>query len=515
MEKQARFLDYFDPSKTPRDIQIQASNWSQDNWYTSKVLALNMSCGAGKSHYAMSIAEWNAAQGLTTSYITPQRILQSQLQRDFSEINLLMGAENYVCLEHPNNDKMNAEVSKSLGLCFKCRKKEDCPYFSHKLRAYNEYITIFNPMSFLFLKKSVTKDNEVQTIYDADTIIIDECQSVASMLAGAFDFKVWRFEHRYAKNISASVPALVASLEQYQNTLDALFNSELQIAERMKVMRTIHKLDMVLKGLKKEPEMFVVEETVEKYRNQNMDCLKVRVTAPPAWLLKWFFGSAAHIVLMSGTLFKSMPKELGFTDFAFLDLPSPIDKELRRFIPLSAVSNSHSNVNAVVELAEAIIKIANRHPKERGIVLASYEQAKSLKGYLDGHNRFVFHDKTDKSKVIEKFMRGEGADQIAVLSGAWEGLDAKDDLCRFIIITKCLFPNMADKLVLRKRDLDKTWYDLETMKYVIQGANRASRHQADFSVTYMLDANFMPLYTRTKPHLPKYFCESIKWGQRL
>jgi Rad3-related DNA helicase len=245
------------------------------------------------------------------------------------------------------------------------------------------------------------------------------------------------------------------------------------------------------------------------------DCLKVRVTAPPSWVLKWFFGEAKHIILMSGTLFRNTPRELGFSDYQYLDLPSPIEPDRRRFIPLACTKNSHSNTNAVAELGEAILKLAGKHPNERGIVLASYEQAKSLKGYLGDNTRFVFHDKKDKADVVKSYMSGTGADTIAVLSGSWEGLDAKDDLCRFIIITKCLYPNIGDAVVKRKMDQDPEWLGLETMKTVIQGANRATRHEKDFSVVYMLDSNFTRLYTQTKKHLPLYFLESIKWGKRI
>jgi Rad3-related DNA helicase len=506
------FLDYFQEGMDPRDVQVKALKWVDGQWDKSRVLALSLSCGAGKSHFGMALCNYNQSRGLTSAYITPQKMLQSQLLRDFEHINMLQGAENYPCILHP---KDNVATARCLDLCKKCCEKDRCPYFIHKSRAYNEYITIFNPMSYLFLRKQMeTKEGPV-ILYEADTIILDECQAVASMLSGSFDFKVWKHEYRYKKGISSSVPSLVDSLKDYGDTLLGLFNSDLKTEERMKIQRTLQRLDMCVSGLKKDASKFVVEETEEKYRNMSADCLKVRVTAPPSWVLKWFFGEAKHIILMSGTLFKNTPRELGFDDYQYLDLPSPISPDRRRFIPLACTKNSHSNTNAVAELGEAILKLAGKHPNERGIVLASYEQAKSLKGYLGDNKRFVFHDKKDKADVVKSYMSGTGTDTIAVLSGSWEGLDAKDDLCRFIIITKCLYPNIGDAVVKRKMDQDKEWLGLETMKTVIQGANRATRHEKDFSVVYMLDSNFTRLYTQTKKHLPLYFLESIKWGKRI
>jgi Rad3-related DNA helicase len=59
------------------------------------------------------------------------------------------------------------------------------------------------------------------------------------------------------------------------------------------------------------------------------------------------------------------------------------------------------------------------------------------------------------------------------------------------------------------------WYSLETMKTVIQGANRATRNEKDYSVTYMLDTNFRALWARSSKFLPKYFNESIVWGKQI
>lgn len=507
-EEKSRFIDFFDTRFKPRQLQIDSLDWMQDNWDKQRVLALSAPCSTGKSAIGMAICEYNAARGLTSSYITPQKLLQEQLRKDYSHTNILMGAENYPCVEYT---KETADTARATKLCYKCKKKNVCPYFIHKSRTYSEYISIFNPMSYLFLRK----ENSTDILYEADTIILDECQTVAGMLSGAFDFRVWRYEYKYKKGVSSSVPALVDSLKDYKETLDALFNSGLKVEERLKVQRNIRRLDMIIQGLVKDSDKFVVEETEESYRKIKSDCLQVRVTAPPAWVLNWFFGDAKHIILMSGTLFKNTPRELGFTDYAYLDLPSPIPPAQRRFYPLGCLNNNHKNENAVAELGEAILKLAARHPNERGIVLASYEQAKQLKGYLGDNERFIFHDRVSKASTVNGFMSGTGSDVIAVLSGSWEGLDAKDDLCRFIIITKCLFPNIGDKVVMRKMDQDPDWLHLETMKTIIQGANRATRHEKDFSVIYMLDSNFMRLYTKTKQYLPKYFLDSIKWGKRI
>ncbi len=534
-KKTPDFRAYFDNRYTPRSVQEDALKFCESSWVAEEeegtseegssdisgeegqskakkkeknVVALSGPCGIGKSLIALTISNYNAAHGLTTAYITPQKSLQTQLNNEFPEINCFMGRDNYPCLLYPKDKEMNANAAVLMNLCKSCLEIEVCPYMVKKNRCYNENITVFNPLSYIYLGKE-------EGIYHANTMIIDEAQSVVSMLCGVFDFKIWHHEFRYPTGVSASIPSVVDLLDKYRDNLKMLNLQFIDIKERLRITRNIRRVEMVIDGLQSSPELFVVEECRELYLRTMSDCLKVRVVAPPGWLLGWFFKGVKNVVVMSGTLFKRDIHELGFKNYHYIDLPSPIDPERRRFIPLGVVNNNYNNEMVIAQLGDAILKLAEKHPNERGLVLATYAQAKGLSEYLAGRERFVFHDKESKKETIDKFMSGEGKDTIAVLSGAWEGLDAKDDLARFIIITKCPYPNMADKVVKRKMDLDPSWYGMEAMKFIIQGANRASRNEKDFSVTYMLDSNFARLYAQTKPQLPKYFIESIKWGQKL
>lgn len=518
MTRSMRFVDYFDEPFKPRLLQVQALNWLQENWEKNRTLAMQLSCGAGKSAIAMAIARYNTAHGLTTSYVTPQRLLQAQLKRDYPNINMLQGAANYPCLRYADDEMFNVEKAKLADLCKKCSRIDECQYYVNRAACYTEDTTIYNPLSYLYLNKFQKVGDVLQPLYTADTIILDEVQSVPSMLSGLFDIKIWRFEHRYTKGISASIPSVVETLTLYAASVSTLLESrELPVEKRIALQQILSKVNYTKRGLQDDPSNFVVEEFEEMYRKQKCDCLKIRVACPPKWILKWFFGETPHIILMSGTLSKLTITELGLdNDYALLDLPSPIDKDRRAFLPIPLVQNSYGNKdNAMLEMRDAILDIAAIHPNERGIVLCTYEQAKSLSGLLDGNPRFIFHDKDTKGKTIEKFMQGEGEDLIAVLSGAWEGLDLKGELARFVIITKCLFANVKDGIVLRRMDLFPLSYETDTIETIIQGANRATRNETDWSIVYMIDSNFRRLCAKVKHLLPKYFLESIKWNVNI
>lgn len=518
MTSNPEFLQYFDSRFKPRDVQVEALSWLSNNWADKRFKILNIPTAGGKSFINMALASYYASQGKTVAILTAQRSLQAQFQRDFAEVNLLMGAQNYKCIKYANDKHFTADMAKSLKFCAKCEDRPDCPYFIAKQRTYDELITFFNPLSYLYLLKKTTMAGSVETLYKPSVIILDEVQSITSMLAGIFDVKIWRHDFKYKKNVSASVPKVVETLEQYVDSLSKLFISKIGLQERIKVRQTMDRVGMLIKGLKEEAHNFVVEEAVETYRKADCDCLRIRSICPPRWILDWFFGDVPHVLATSGTVFETTIQELGITkdEYKLLYLPSPIPAEQRLFYPLSAVNNSYSNKAATEQVAEAIKQLIRLHPNERGLVLASYDQAAKLKELLYDSPRFVFMDRDTKGEVIAKFCRGECAvDAVAILSGAWEGIDLKDDLCRFIIITKCLFPSIKDKVVKRRMEVFKDSYQLDTLEIIIQGANRASRNENDRSVTYMLDSNFNNLYAKMKAKLPPYFVETVKWGNTI
>lgn len=513
MKTELNFLDYFVEKFQPRQVQLKALNWLQENWDLTKTLALSAPCSSGKSAIGMAIARCMAAQGKVTAYITPQKMLQNQLKKDYPEINMLQGSVGYSCsVLTKGKYKVSVEEAKVTNMCWKCEEKEVCEYFISRDNCYSEWISIYNPMSYMFLPKK----HNLELLYKPDVMILDECQTVAEMLSAMFDIKIWRFEIAYPKGVSGSLPRLRDILDRYKSYLETTIKATMTLLERAHIMLTIRKIDRVIWGLDNDPQNFVIEEAIEPYRRNMEQCIKVRVVKPPQILLNSFYGGASKIILMSGTLFKSTIKELGLeNDCKLLDLPSPIPKENRRFLPLKAVSNGYSNPTASEEVAACVTKIAAMHPNEKGIVLCTYEQGKKLSILLKDDPRFISHTKSNKQEVIQDFIMKSPPDTIAILAGAWEGLDLKDDLCRFIIITKCLYPNIMDNVVIRRKDIDPMSYDLGTIETVIQGANRGTRHEKDFSITYMLDTNFNRLFVKTKSYLPQYFIESVVHGVNM
>jgi ATP-dependent DNA helicase DinG len=69
------------------------------------------------------------------------------------------------------------------------------------------------------------------------------------------------------------------------------------------------------------------------------------------------------------------------------------------------------------------------------------------------------------------------------------GIDLKDDLSRFQIITKVPYPSLGDRYIREKFERDKQWYNLRTALRLIQAVGRSVRSKDDWAHTYVLDSN--------------------------
>jgi ATP-dependent DNA helicase DinG len=90
------------------------------------------------------------------------------------------------------------------------------------------------------------------------------------------------------------------------------------------------------------------------------------------------------------------------------------------------------------------------------------------------------------------------------------GLDLKDDLSRFQIITKVPYPNKSDRWTNAKRQSDEEWYYWQTALRLIQAYGRSVRSQDDWARTYVLDSAFSYFVRKNRNTLPGWFIQAIK-----
>lgn len=496
----------------PHNVQVKAVEWLTSVWDSkNKCKVISSPVGSGKSLLAKTITKYNELRELKTAVITPQNLLVDQYINEFPDINYLKGKDHYKC----DLSKSTCSEGKELQKILK-QSCAECPYEKAKGRAYDDNTTIFNIMSYYALPKVKTLAEHQEIDYDIDTIIIDEFQSLPSMLRELITVKLWEHDIKWETGVSASIPNVIDLLNSYNSKLlFYILNKNTNVSDRVKYSRMQKRIDFIVYQLNTNASYFICEEVKEKLRGLMCSALVIRPKYVPPSVSKGFFKIAKRIILMSGTAFPNIWEELGFDKVDYIDLPSPIPIERRQIFVTNSINISskldvgerHAMIHA---LAEQIKYIAEEiHTNENGVILLPYNLAQEIK-FLLPEAHYIHMDKTTKKSVIEKFKRGE-IYGVGIFSGSYEGLSLNDDISRFTIIPKVPYPNLMDKVVkvrMKEKPLD---YSMETITTIIQASGRSTRSDKDYSFTYILDTNFTSLYPRVRKYIPNYFKEVLNF----
>ncbi|MGC2574851.1 MAG: helicase C-terminal domain-containing protein, partial [Candidatus Nitrosopolaris sp.] len=90
------------------------------------------------------------------------------------------------------------------------------------------------------------------------------------------------------------------------------------------------------------------------------------------------------------------------------------------------------------------------------------------------------------------------------------GLDLKDELSRFQVITKVPYPSLGDRWINEKRRRNEQWYKWQTALKLVQGYGRSVRSKEDWAATYVLDSAFGYFISRNRGILPEWFTSVIR-----
>lgn len=176
--------------------------------------------------------------------------------------------------------------------------------------------------------------------------------------------------------------------------------------------------------------------------------------------------------------------------------------------PISmAMKQKTQNMN---ELMYRIVHLSEKHMQERGIIhTGNFEIARTLKEFIWSHSncprRFLFYNNAfQKAEAIKKLQKNSNG--IIVGPSLTEGLDLKDDLCRFMILAKVPYPTL-DEFNSKKMKLMPDWYGWKTVTTIIQALGRGIRHKTDYCTTYLLDSYFSLIFQ--KQRVPRYVTSRI------
>lgn len=481
--------------RPPRELQHKFLDWVEANLDGPEVLAGQLPTGVGKSMIARIIQRATKARIMVPSNI----LMDDTYIHAYPTVNFLKGKTHYECYSTPGLSC--SDVTSVL-------KKEscaDCSYNICKGRALRGEPTFFNPMSLYYLQRD-------KRYRPADVIIVDEAHQLKEML-----MLITGKEFRKGKyNFPETTNEVEISLwmQQQIKTLSRLFEhyvEEGETEEMAEVLKEMESIEATLLGLQENPQNYCISIEVRKFRNNLEEkYLKVTPLEPPRYIVQSLL-DCKKLILLSATLPKTdVESLLQGKPYKYLDMPSPIDVKRRtvRYRPSKFPMNFKADPKAI---AQHIEKVIAEFPGRNTMIHMSYAWAHKVAPFFK--IPIITHTQENKNQALVLFKREGG---VFLASGLSEGIDLKGNLCRLNIVPMIIRMNPYDPAVKKRMAWKdgQRWYDMESIKKLIQECGRSTRGVDDESVIVVCDPSFPKLVLNNKADIPKSFFESISWSTK-
>lgn len=534
--------DKFFPYKDIREAQQKAIDFALDSFLNQdkKFVIIEAGTGVGKSAIGYTIARYlNSKPRIENEYdpgayfLTTQKILQEQYIRDFGSskfgMKSIKSSANYTCSYNKKNTcaeslrmlKLADKKSPFFRNCgFNCvyRKSkeefldsnESVTNFSYFL-AETYYSGKLTPRDLLVVDETHNCDMELSKFIE---VSFSErfCNQVLNLKfpAGLTQHQTIEWvKEVYRPKLKVHIAQLEKVLEKYDGIKDKL-NNFLNFSQKYEMLdKHICKIDRFLQIYRKDNW---VMNLVESYK-QKTKKIEFKPVCVAPYSNDILFKNGKKILMMSATILdhEAFCETLGIPleKSAFIRIPSPFDPKNKPIVYSGVGKMTYSQIDSTLpKLVKAIKAILEDHNKEKGIIHChSYKVAHYIKKNIRS-NRLLIHGSDDRDEILKKHMRSKSP-TVLLSPSMTEGVDLKGEYSRFQIICKVPYPYLGDKLVKKKMNKWKWWYQLQTAKSIIQSVGRSIRSSEDFAVTYILDSDWDRFYSRSKKYFPDDFKRSL------
>lgn len=537
---------YF-PEANPREIQTQILDFVTGNLDEADAFFIEAPAGVGKSAIALTLARWFYQKTLledkytaandSRSYLSTTTVaLEDQYMRSYRSRGLvqLHSASHYTCSrKRRGNDSrpLTCEEGKALAKIIDRRCPElPCPYTAAK-ELFGE-----NPFGIVNSAYLLTEATYVRKLGRRGLLISDEGHTLSESICNFLEFRLT------AKKI-ASVGLLYPKIPEDKNEIPALLDW----------LRETYKpaLSLRFSKLSEEVDSRPVDDPLVVSYSRELQAVEGEIGKVGALLTnvseaKWVIERGTlgtgeflaltplsaktfsrrildkispKLILLSATLidFDYHAEELGVNPerLGIFQAPSPFPVGNRPIFVSPRVKLDHRDLaRTCEEAAHFIAPILDGHPGQRGIIFtSSYPQAKGIVeavNRLTKENRLATHTNSEGKDFLLK-MHASRADSVLVSPSMHEGLDLKEDLSRFQIVTKLPFPSLGSKVVQGRMSTNPSWYGYTTVLKLIQATGRSIRTETDTAATYILDEAFNWFYDRNRKLFPPYWQEAVQF----
>jgi len=534
-------FDYHFPFDIPRRGQREVCK-RIINAYSSgkKYVVLQAPTGSGKSVISYTVASYFASSDMQTFVLTSQKGLQDQYVKDFADstypVETVKGAANYRC-------DLDKKRSCAVGVC-KVNKKNKvackCPYVRARNKVYKDStVSILNYT--YFLNMSVVTQQQRNNNLPEDKIlqkrrgllVVDEAHNLENELLSwaGLEISLKKFKEQDlkcpklpAKNLSdtkiiewVSGP-LKANLTQQHNKLMAgIATMEPDDSNSQKESMRADFVDTILSTINRLLRQHKNGVPIS-VNNTQLGAISVKPLKAASYADDFVFDFGEKVLMMSATILnvKQFCSDNGLDrkDVEYIEMPCLFPKQNR---PIYDVSGKVGKINYTTmptvkpKIKSFVQRILKKHKGERGIIhTQSYDLANYLFEELNDPRLFVPKG-IDRDKEIQHFLdNDEYSDGVLLSPSLTEGIDLNGDLGKFCVVCKAPFASLGDPFVKKRHEIDPQWYQIETLRKLIQSCGRVTRSETDKSVTYILDPAVSYLLKNNVRYVPSWFYDAIK-----
>ncbi len=483
-----------------------------------------------------------------TFYTTPQVKLVNQIAKDFCPKELaidggigdtiaLLGRKNYICRE---TDKASdicpireglEEVDKNGNVIKRsCPNEKKCTYWKQKEQALESDIAVLT-FAMLIINTYLKGFSHFPK---RNLLIIDECHSLESQVAGMFAGFIIspnvlpKLEPKeYREEMWEEIEETLPKTRIFEDYLPFFNNFETfskkwrpyceDERQRDKLVNLSRRITYMLREIDEGRKWVIDIPDYKKYSKKKIP-RSFKPILVDLFLQRKVWSQANKIILSSATIpvrennIDAWLKRVGLTEkkYSYHSVPMLFPLWNRQIITscmggkMTNTEESHNwegNVNIIKE-------IIRKHNGERGVIhTQSYKRAEKLHNALKKEFNTFLHDKTKTNgDIIKNWIN---SDKMILISPAIkEGVDLKDDICRFQILLKIPYLNIKDARVdyLLNKKKEWKWYNSEAIKEIIQLYGRAIRSSTDYARLYIVDGSFKSL---SRKGFPKWFLDAI------
>ncbi|MGB6532925.1 MAG: helicase C-terminal domain-containing protein, partial [Candidatus Nitrosopolaris sp.] len=301
-------------------------------------------------------------------------------------------------------------------------------------------------------------------------------------------------------------------LKQTMSLFVNMLNEELLV----EATQDIDKLELGIDSIVSNATNWIVSEVKKEDREVAKVELKPLDVSPHC---KDVFQKCNKTLMMSATILDSRTfcKCVGLEDddVKFIRVGSDFPLQNRPIYPLATAYLNYESLHkeeVKISIAKNIDVIMTHHKDDKGIIhTTSYEQLNFIKESISQTNKrrlLVTDPEIQRDEVITEHIEAKKP-TVLISTSLHLGLDLKDDLSRFQIITKVPYLSLGDRWINEKRQRNEGWYRWQTALKLVQGYGRSIRSKEDWAVTYVLDAAFGWFVSKNKHILPDWFTQAI------